>query len=150
MTEQGSSESYYCYLLYTDAGQTYVGATTDPDRRLRQHNREISGGARATGIRVAQGQLWKRACYISGIPEWRSALQIEWRWKNLSRTAFKNIHNPLRRRLNALKRLLFDLDKPTTNAIPYDAYPDGPPQIIWDSEELKGHFETLSSTKQQI
>jgi len=36
----------------------------------------ITGGARATGICVAQGLTWKRACYVTGIPEWRSALQI--------------------------------------------------------------------------
>ena len=35
----------YCYMLYTDKNQTYIGATIDPDRRLRQHNKEISGGA---------------------------------------------------------------------------------------------------------
>ena len=25
---------FYCYLLTTENNQTYVGATTDPDRRL--------------------------------------------------------------------------------------------------------------------
>jgi len=42
-------------MLYTEEGQTYIGATVDPDRRLRQHNKEITGGARATAIRVNQG-----------------------------------------------------------------------------------------------
>ena len=81
--------SYYCYMLYTnDNLKTYVGATIDPERRLRQHNKEISGGARATGISVQQGLTWQRACYITGIPEWRSALQIEWRWKQIGRTQY--------------------------------------------------------------
>jgi predicted GIY-YIG superfamily endonuclease len=129
----------YCYMLYTDEGQTYIGATVDPDRRLRQHNKEISGGARATGIRVDQGLIWKRACYISNIPEWRSALQIEWRWKQLGRTQCKHIKNPIQRRLYSLKKLL-SLEKPTEKGVPYDAYPSGPPQIIWDSEELKEQY----------
>ena len=131
--------SSYCYMLYTDNGQTYIGATVDPDRRLRQHNKEISGGARATGIRVAQGLTWKRACYITGIPEWRSALQIEWRWKQLGRTQCKHIKNPIERRLYSLKRLLA-LEKPTEKGIPYESYPSGPPEIIWDSEELKEKY----------
>ncbi len=134
----------YCYMLYTDEGQTYIGATVDPDRRLRQHNKEISGGARATGIRVSQGLVWKRACYIQNIPEWRSALQIEWRWKQLGRTQCKNVRNPIERRLHSLKRLLA-MEKPTNGAIPYDAYPSGPPEIIWDSDELKCIYDKIST-----
>ncbi len=133
----------YCYLLYTLNNKTYVGATVDPDRRLRQHNKEITGGARATGIQVAQGLLWQRVCYITGIPEWRSALQIEWRWKQLGRTQFKHIKNPIERRLYSLKKLL-SLEKPTEKAVPYDAYPSGPPQIMWDSEEFKIIYDTIT------
>ncbi len=132
----------YCYMLYTEEGQTYIGATVDPDRRLRQHNKELSGGARATGMRVEQGLSWKRACYISNIPEWRSALQIEWRWKQLGRTQCKHIKNPIQRRLHSLKRLL-SLEKPTEKGVPYDAYPSGPPQIIWDSDELKEQYDKI-------
>jgi structure-specific endonuclease subunit SLX1 len=132
----------YVYMLYTEEGQTYVGATKDVEKRLRQHNKELSGGARATGIRVAQGLTWKRACYISGIPEWRSALQIEWRWKQLGRTQFQGIKNPIQKRLCALKRLL-SLEKPTEIAIPYEAYPSGPPYIVWESEELQAQFEKI-------
>ena len=96
--------SFFCYLLYTNnTSKTYVGATIDPDRRLRQHNKEISGGAKATGISVQQGLTWQRACYITGIPEWRSALQIEWRWKQIGRTQYKHIKNPIHRRLIHLK-----------------------------------------------
>ena len=135
--------NFFCYLLYTNNTlKTYVGATTDPDRRLRQHNKEISGGAKATGISVSKGLTWQRACYITGIPEWRSALQIEWRWKQLGRTQYKHIRNPIHRRLYSLKKLLL-LDKPTEKAIPYEAYPSGPPEIIWDSDELKTIYDQI-------
>jgi predicted GIY-YIG superfamily endonuclease len=132
----------YCYFLYTEKDQTYIGATVDPDRRLRQHNKEISGGARATAVRVGQGLTWQRGCYITGIPEWRSALQIEWRWKQLGRTQFKHIKNPIDRRLYSLKKLL-SLEKPTEKAIPYEAYPSGPPNIIWDSDEFKTKYDQI-------
>ena len=134
--------SFYCYMLYTEENQTYIGATIDPDRRLRQHNKEISGGAKATAIRVSQGLTWKRGCYITNIPEWRSALQIEWRWKQLGRTQFKHIKNPIDRRLYSLKKLL-SLDKPTEKSIPYEAYPSGPPIIYWDSDEFKIKYEQI-------
>ena len=38
----------YVYLLVSTKGNTYVGATVDLNRRLRQHNKEIKGGAHAT------------------------------------------------------------------------------------------------------
>lgn len=134
----------YCYLLSTeDERQTYVGAAVDVDRRLRQHNRELAGGARATGIRVAQGGVWQRICYVTGIPEWRSALQIEWRWKQLGRTRFKHIRHPIHRRLASLKYLL-SLEKPTEKSIPYDAYPTGPPTVVWDKDVWKTWFETIT------
>ena len=128
---------YYCYMLYTDNGHTYIGATVDPDRRLRQHNHEITGGARATGIQVGRGQVWKRACYII-LPEWRTALQFEWRWKQLGRTQCKHIRNPIDRRLHSLKVLL-SLEKPTEKSIPYDAYPTKI-EIVWDSDIVKEKY----------
>src|SRR5579872_5130353 len=126
--------SYFCYLLCTLEGkQTYVGATLDPDRRLKQHNGELKGGARSTAIKVAQGSSWKRICYIKDIPSWQAALQIEWKWKNLGRTKFKSIKNPVTRRLYALKTLL-SLERPTKKAIPFSEYKT-PVVIVWDSED---------------
>ena len=75
----------FVYLLVSTKGNTYVGATIDLNRRLRQHNKEIKGGAHATGIKVAQGESWVRAAHVSGFPDWQAALQFEWRWKHLSR-----------------------------------------------------------------
>ena len=92
---------YYVYLLESSNGLTYVGATIDLNRRLRQHNGIIKGGAkRTTGI-VNKGESWKRYCYVSGFPDWKSALQFEWRWKQLSRKYIKDKSTPLQRRMKA-------------------------------------------------
>lgn len=72
---------YHVYLLHSDK-KTYIGMTDDPLHRLRQHNREIAGGARATA-----GQKWKHVCVLSGFPTRRSALQFEWMWKYCGRRA---------------------------------------------------------------
>jgi predicted GIY-YIG superfamily endonuclease len=132
----------YCYLLYTIENKTYIGATVDVNHRLRQHNCEIVGGAKYTSIQLQRGFEWKLGCYITNIPEWRSALQIEWKWKQLGRTEYKHIRDPIYRRLYSLKKLL-SLEKPTSKSIPYDAYPSGPPQIVWNSDELKIYYDTI-------
>ena len=65
------SSSFFVYLLTATNGNTYVGATVDLQRRLRQHNKELVGGAHATGIKVSQGESWTRAAHVSGFPDCR-------------------------------------------------------------------------------
>jgi len=124
----------YVYLLVSTNGNTYIGATVDLDRRLRQHNKEIQGGAHATGMRVAKGETWTRAVHVSEFPDWQSALQFEWRWKQLSRKLSIKM-NPLERRIQALKQLL-SLERPTSKAKTYSEWPR-PPEIHLEIEEAQ-------------
>ena len=39
---------WFVYVLVSNTGRTYVGVTTDVDRRLQQHNGALPGGARST------------------------------------------------------------------------------------------------------
>ncbi len=119
----------FVYLLVSSDGATYVGATVDVDRRLRQHNQEISGGARATGMKVEKGEIWRRHCYVKGFPDWQACLQFEWRWKQLSRKLSKTIP-PLERRMIALDELLH-LDRPTTKAKLYSEW-ETPPEVVYE------------------
>ena len=71
-----------CYLLVPREGRrTYIGATVDLERRLRQHNGQIRGGARAT----CGNRPWRVCCYVVGFLEWREALSFEWHWKKRAR-----------------------------------------------------------------
>jgi structure-specific endonuclease subunit SLX1 len=123
------------YLLESTKNATYVGATIDVNRRLRQHNKEIKGGARATGSRVSKGETWRRICYVSGFPDWTSALQFEWRWKKISRVVSKKMKfkNPLHKRIYALDTLL-GLNQSTTKAIPFTEW-EVPPHIHWENPD---------------
>lgn len=114
----------YVYLLVSSDNATYVGATIDLDRRLRQHNKEIKGGAHATGIKILKGEIWERACHVSGFPNWQAALQFEWRWKQLSRKLSVQLF-PLERRMIALKNLLA-LERSTSKAMAYTEWESSP------------------------
>lgn len=104
----------YCYLLFTnDLRQTYIGATVDPSRRLRQHNQELVGGARKT-----KGRVWKRALYVGGFPDWVDALQFEWSWKRHG-----NGKPGLAGKLQALLNLL-QSEKSTSTATPFRYWPN--------------------------
>ena len=129
--------SFFVYLLVSTNGNTYVGATVDLNRRLRQHNKEIKGGAHATGVKVAQGEIWTRAAHVSGFPDWPAALQFEWRWKHLSRKYGVKI-NPLEKRMKALKDLLA-LERPTSKAIAYAEWP-APPEVHLETEESTNFY----------
>jgi structure-specific endonuclease subunit SLX1 len=130
----------FVYLLESSDGSTYVGATVDVDRRLRQHNKELAGGAHATGAKVGKGESWERICHISGFPDWSSALQFEWRWKQLSRKLPAKMH-PLERRLIALKNLL-NLERSTSKAVPFSDWVE-PPFIHWINEIAQQGFLSL-------
>lgn len=92
-----------CYLLQTKTlpMQTYVGATVDLDRRLRQHNGELVGGAKRT---TAIKSGWERACHTEGFLTQVEALQFEWAWKYHSRKCAKS--HPMERRVWAVNHLL--------------------------------------------
>lgn len=57
---------WYCYILRNKLEQfkhnTYNGSTNNPLRRLRQHNEEIKGGARATHGKGVRGKY--APCYL--------------------------------------------------------------------------------------
>ena len=109
----------------------------DLNHRLRQHNNELKGGARATTMKVKQGKTWQRACHIANFPDWRSALQFEWRWKQLSRKLPQHIY-PLERRMQALIELL-SLEKSTSAAIPFQEW-ETPIQVNIELEEAKQYY----------
>ena len=128
---------FYVYLLVSTDNSTYVGATVDLERRLRQHNKEIKGGAHATSSKVEKGEIWTRACHVSGFPDWQSALQFEWRWKQLSRKLSIQMF-PLERRMIALKELL-SLEKSTQKAMPFSEW-TSLPEVNIEMEEAKQYY----------
>lgn len=126
---ESPAKQFFVYLLECTDGSTYVGATVDLDHRLRQHNKEIKGGAHATSAKVGKGETWRRVCHVAGFPDWSAALQFEWRWKQISRKLPARM-NPLERRKQALTMLLV-LERPTSKALAYSEW-SNPPLVNWE------------------
>ncbi len=138
-----SSKRWSVYLLITnDEKATYVGATVDPERRLRQHNGLIKGGARSTTACAAAGRTWKHVAVIGHFPDNHAALQFEWRWKSLSRRKDIMVRkNTLERRMHAL-HILMNLDRPTSKGQLYSSYKE-PLQIRWCMPTAETFYQNL-------
>ena len=132
--------SFFVYFIESTNGSTYIGATVDIDKRIRQHNKEIKGGATATSIKVQSGEIWTYACYVENFPTWNAALQFEWRWKQISRQIQKTHLNlkPYEKRMQALIKLL-NLDRPTSKAELYSSWLEKP-NIIFNDEKIKQYY----------
>jgi predicted GIY-YIG superfamily endonuclease len=137
-SEEKQEKPSFVYLLLSSDNATYVGATIDLDHRLRQHNKEIKGGATATSIRVNRGETWTRAVHVSGFPDWKAALQFEWRWKQIARKIHGNAL-ALDRRMHALHKLL-ELERPTTKALAYSEWVSLP-EIHFEMDAAKMYYE---------
>lgn len=127
----------YVYFIESTLGSTYIGATVNLERRIRQHNKEIKGGATATSIKVLRGEKWNYVCHVENFPTYNEALKFEWRWKLISRQLQKKNPNQCAKdkRLEALK-ILLELDKPTTKAMLYSEW-EKKPNIIYSTIEDK-------------
>lgn len=71
-----------CYILRSInpkyPNKTYVGSTNDITRRLEQHNKELSGGAKATSWNGPHEMY----CIISGFLDHSSVLRFEYLLKH--------------------------------------------------------------------
>jgi putative endonuclease len=70
----------YCYILECSDGTYYTGWTTDPERRLRQHNR-------GNGARYTRARRPVRLVYVEEQPDRSSAMRREIRIKRMRREA---------------------------------------------------------------
>jgi putative endonuclease len=68
----------FCYILECSDGTLYTGWTTDPERRLAQHNR-------GRGARYTQTRLPVKLVYLEPQPNQRAALKRERAIKALPR-----------------------------------------------------------------
>jgi putative endonuclease len=73
------SMAFYCYVLECSDGTYYTGWTTEPARRLRQHNH-------GRGARYTRSRLPVRMVYLEECPDRATAMKRERANKALSRS----------------------------------------------------------------
>ena len=108
---------WHCYILKslnpTHKNKTYNGATNNPERRIRQHNGELVGGAKATLI-TRPNEIY---CIISGFQDNIECLQCEWRIKHPTNSRIRpKIYSGIEGRIKGLKYIL-QQEKFTNNSL---------------------------------
>ena len=73
-------ENYYLYILKCSDGSLYTGISTDPDRRLLEHNESNSRGSKYTRARRPVSLVFKK--HVGSLSD---ALKLEHKVKKLSR-----------------------------------------------------------------
>ena len=96
---------YKCYIIFND-NYSYVGITNNLNRRLRQHNKEIKGGAKYTSMikDKIKNSKWNYACYVDGFKNKNDALKFEWALKHIKPKYKKDI-------INIINKLIINLNK---------------------------------------
>lgn len=77
-----TEKHWFLYMVRTASGQLYTGISLDPDRRLRQHNGELAGGAKAL-----RGKGPLQLVYQQIYPDRSGASKAEYQLKQLSKAA---------------------------------------------------------------
>lgn len=72
--------TWYVYILECSNNSLYTGITTDLERRLKQHNGDLPGGAKYTRAHRPVSLV-----YSASFPDKSSASKEEWRIKQMTR-----------------------------------------------------------------
>lgn len=107
--------SDWCFYLIKNKNCTYAGVSPDPIRRLRQHNGEISGGAKYT---TSKGPGWKHICVISGFKDKSDAMKFEWAVKHVPPRNVGGIYNRILKLYTVLKKKYWTLNSPEASSVP--------------------------------
>ena len=89
--EKKQKQHYHSYLLRSMApefpGTTYIGFTTNPERRLRQHNGELKHGGAYRTKRKGR-RPWEFVVIVHGFMDQVGGLQFEYAWQHPTKSRY--------------------------------------------------------------
>ena len=89
MSKKSEYKHYHCYLLRSMSpsfpGTTYIGFTTNPQRRLRQHNGDLKHGGAYRTKRKGR-RPWEFVAVVHGFMDQVGGLQFEYAWQHPARS----------------------------------------------------------------
>lgn len=94
------STPWFVYMVRTSSGALYTGISTDPQRRLRQHSGELTGGAKAL---KGKGPL--QLAFTFAMPCRSSASKLEYRLKKWTKKDKELLIQQALLQLNLLEQL---------------------------------------------
>lgn len=132
------STDWKCYLI-ENQGSTYVGVSPDPVRRLRQHNGEISGGAKYT---TSKGAGWRHVCLVKGFRTKIEALQFEWAYKHVAPRNAGGLINRVKKLYKLCSREKWTSNAPLATEVPLTIH-WLQPKILVEHEPLPLHIQEV-------
>lgn len=110
-----STEKKWIFYIISNNNYTYAGVSPNPERRLRQHNGEISGGAKYT---TSKGKGWKHVCLVEGFRNKIEALQFEWAVKHVPPRNAGGLTNRIKKLYILLQKEKWTSKSPNANEVP--------------------------------
>jgi structure-specific endonuclease subunit SLX1 len=121
-----------CYIIRSEVyNKIYIGYTVNFARRLRQHNGEITGGAK----RTMKWRPWIPVCIIEGFNDSHIALRIEYRLQHPRRRIHKG--------KDATEFVLENLSRLIDNMDGLNPWPNL--NINWYTNIYRMHHETVDN-----
>jgi predicted GIY-YIG superfamily endonuclease len=131
-------DKWSCYII-ENRGYTYVGVSNNVHKRLRAHNKEISGGAKYT---TSKGKGWKHICIVHGFPTKIESLQFEWALKHVPPRNAGGIKNRIKKLYKLINKEYWTGNSPLAETMPLT--------IEWVDSSYKNLNEELPVYIQEI
>lgn len=114
-TATATAPAPWTMYLIENNGCTYVGVSPDPKRRLRQHNKEIKGGAVYT---TSKSPNWRHVCLVTGFQTKQQSMQFEWAVKHVPPRDAGGLLNRIKKLCTTLNKTQWTSKAPLASAVP--------------------------------